>query len=349
MESPFMYKYQPLFLKDCEMDENMRMLNKTLLNMDSLNILLVGDSGSGKTSLIQALIREYYMPPLGGGHMPLGGNGSSNNILSLMQNQQQHKHIDINNNENILYINSLKEQGITYYRNEVKTFCQTTTSIPGKKKMIVLDDIDNINDQSQQVFRNCIDKYSHNVHFIASCSNTQKVIDEMQSRMTIIKVKPLSQDNLKNILKKICTQEKLKLTKEAEEFILSISNHSARILINYLEKCKLLNMEITEELASSVCTNISFKDFSTYTDLCKNKKNVKHATSLLYGLFDKGYSVMDILDNYFLYVKTTDILTEDEKYRIIPLLCKYITVFHNIHEDEIELALFTNNLIDIFV
>ena len=338
-----MYKYQPLFLKDCEMDENMRMLNKTLLNMDSLNILLVGDSGSGKTSLIQALIREYYMPPLGGS-MPIGGN----NILSFMQQQQQ-KHIDINNNENILYINSLKEQGITYYRNEVKTFCQTTTSIPGKKKMIVLDDIDNINDQSQQVFRNCIDKYSHNVHFIASCSNTQKVIDEMQSRMTIIKVKPLSQDNLKNILKKICTQEQLKLTKEAEEFILSISNHSARILINYLEKCKLLNTEITEELASSVCTNISFKDFSTYTDLCKNKKNVKDATLLLYGLFDKGYSVMDILDNYFLYVKTTDILTEDEKYRIIPLLCKYITVFHNIHEDEIELALFTNNLIDIFV
>ena len=330
-----MYKYQPLFLKDCEMDENMRMLNKTLLNMDSLNILLVGDSGSGKTSLIQALIREYYMPL--GGNMPLGGGNAI---------QQR---IDINNNENILYINSLKEQGITYYRTEVKTFCQTTTSIPGKKKMIVLDDIDNINDQSQQVFRNCIDKYSHNVHFIASCSNTQKVIDEMQSRMTIIKVKPLSQENLKNILKKISTQEKIKLTKEAEDFILSISNHSARILINYLEKCKLLNTEITEELASSVCTNISFNDFSTYTELCKHKKNVKDATLLLYGLFDKGYSVMDILDNYFLYVKTTDILSEDEKYRIIPLLCKYITVFHNIHEDEIELALFTNNLINIFV
>jgi DNA polymerase III delta prime subunit len=343
-----MYKYQPLFLKDCEMDENMRMLNKTLLNMDSLNILLVGDSGSGKTSLIQALIREYYMPHLSGGHMPPLGSGSGgNNILSVMHKQQ--KNIDINNNENILYINSLKEQGITYYRTEVKTFCQTTTSIPGKKKIIVLDDIDNINDQSQQVFRNCIDKYSHNVHFIASCSNTQKVIDEMQSRMTIIKVKPLSQENLKNILKKISTQEQLKLTKDAEEFILSISNHSARILINYLEKCKLLNTEITEELASSVCTNISFSDFTTYTDMCKNKKNVRDATLLLYGLFDKGYSVMDILDNYFLYVKTTDILSEDEKYRIIPLLCKYITVFHNIHEDEIELALFTNNLINIFV
>ena len=329
MESPFMYKYQPLYLKDCEMDENMRTLNKTLLSMDSLNILLIGDSGSGKTSLIHALIREYYAP-----------QGQQHKDAKVLQTQY---------NENILYINSLKEQGITYYRNEVKTFCQTTTCIPGKKKIIVLDDIDNINDQSQQVFRNCIDKYSHNVHFIASCSNTQKVIDSMQSRMTILKVKPLTQENLKNILKKICEKENIKMLKSAEDFILSISNHSARILINYLEKCKLLDMEITDELASAVCTNISFKDFATYTELCKCKKNRADATYLLYQLFDKGYSVMDILDNYFLYVKTSVILTEDEKYRIIPLLCKYITVFHNIHEDEIELALFTNNLIHIFV
>jgi hypothetical protein len=39
------------------------------------------------------------------------------------------------------------------------------------------------------------------------------------------------------------------------------------------------------------------------------------------------------------------ILTEDQKYKIIPHICKYMTVFHNYHEDEIELALFTNNLI----
>jgi hypothetical protein len=56
---------------------------------------------------------------------------------------------------------------------------------------------------------------------------------------------------------------------------------------------------------------------------------------------------MDILDNYFLFVKTTQLLNETEKYKIIPLICKYITIFHNIHEDEIELALFTNNLIQI--
>jgi hypothetical protein len=56
---------------------------------------------------------------------------------------------------------------------------------------------------------------------------------------------------------------------------------------------------------------------------------------------------MDILDNYFIFVKNTAILTEEQKYKIIPFICKYISIFHNIHEDEIELSLFTNNLINI--
>jgi hypothetical protein len=53
---------------------------------------------------------------------------------------------------------------------------------------------------------------------------------------------------------------------------------------------------------------------------------------------------MDILDNYFLFVKFTNQLTENQKYEVIPILCKYITIFNNIHEDDIELALFSNNL-----
>jgi hypothetical protein len=57
---------------------------------------------------------------------------------------------------------------------------------------------------------------------------------------------------------------------------------------------------------------------------------------------------MDILDNYFIYLKNTTLLTEEEKYAIIPYICKYITIFNNVHEDEIELAHFTNNLIQIF-
>ena len=68
------------------------------------------------------------------------------------------------------------------------------------------------------------------------------------------------------------------------------------------------------------------------------------AIQIMYHIHDYGYSVIDILDYLFAYVKFTDIIDEELKYKITCLLCKYITIFNNIHEDCIELALFTNNL-----
>jgi DNA polymerase III delta prime subunit len=315
METPFLFKYKPLWINEFELEDDLKLLLLTLIEMNALNIMFIGDSGCGKTSLINAIIHEYY------------GN------------------LDKCNSDNILYINNLKEQGITYYRNDVKTFCQTASVIAGKKKILVVDDIDFINEQSQQVFRNYIDKYSHNVHFIGSCINTQKVIDSLQSRLTIIKKKNLPEDKLIKIIDKICKNENIQISPDVVDFIISISNNSVRIIVNYLEKFKLLNREITIDLANKVCTNISFHEFNKYTNLCKNEKNLQGAIDLIYTLSDRGYSVMDILDNYFVYLKTTTLLTEDEKYAIIPYICKYITIFNNIHEDDIELAHFTNNLL----
>jgi len=314
MDKQFIYKYQPLFLKDFEMDEDLFLLIRTLIKMDSLNILFTGPVGSGKTSLIHSVIREYY-------------------------EGKDYK-------ENILAINNLKEQGITYYRNEVKIFCQTPSMIQGKKKIIILDDIDIVNEQSQQVFRNCIDKYSHNVHFIASCNNTQRVIDSLQSRISIIKLKIFTKENLLKILKKICSIENITIDKEAEEFIITISNNSVRILINYLEKLKLLYCNVTKNIVTKICTNITFVEFDKYTILCKNNK-LTDAIDVFYNLFEKGYSVMDILDNYFSFVKATEILNETQKYNIIHYISLFITIFHNIHENEIELAIFTNKIIHV--
>jgi DNA polymerase III delta prime subunit len=318
IKDPFIKKYQPKYLSEFELDNNLLNILNTFILLDNLNLIFVANSGCGKTTLISAIIREYY----------------------------GEKYNDID--DNILYINSLKEQGITFYRTEMKTFCQTSSNIKNKKKIVVLDDIDLINEQSQQVFRNCIDKYSHNVHFIASCINTQKVIDSIQSRLNIIKIEPLRRENLINILNKIKINENINIDDETQNFILSISNNSIRVLINYLEKFKLLNeRNINKELAIKICTNINFNEFEIYTNLCLNN-NLNDAIKIIYNIYDSGYSVIDIFDNYFLFIKSTKIIDEVVKYEIIKLLCKYITVFHNIHEDEIELALFTNNIIKLF-
>ncbi len=314
MNKLFLNKYQPLYFKDFEIDQDLIHFLKALISLDNLNILLVGDPGTGKTSLLNSIIKEYY-------------NGHTQKEYS----------------ENLLHINSLKEQGINYYRNDVKIFSQTCTSIKNKKKIVVLDDIDLINDQSQQVFRNCIDKYSKNVHFIASCTNTQNVIESLQSRLIIIKIKPVSEEVLSKIMNNIISAESLNITEEAKKFLLNISNNSIKIMINYLEKIFLLNEPIDLETAGLLCTDINFNNYASFINLLKNNK-LQEAIHILYTLFDKGYSVIDILDNFFIFVKITNLLNETEKYEIIPFICKYISAFHNIHEDEIELSLFANNL-----
>lgn len=325
--NPFINKYQPIFLNDFQqLDNTIIKLMKSLIHLNNLNVLIVGDSGTGKTSIIKSIIKEYYET----------GNDY--------------------NHDNVLILNSLKEQGIQYYRNDLKIFCQTCSLIKNKKKIILLDDIDFINEQSQQVFRNYMDKYKHNVNFISSCTNIQKVIDSLQSRTIIVKIHPITHDCLTKIMNKICLSESLQLSSESERLLLQFSNGSIRILLNYLEKIKILNLHPSKSchdamnhaldvaVIHKLSTNISHTLFDVYTNFIL-KNNLTDSVTIFYNLHNEGYSVMDILDNYFTYVKITNLLSEDIKYKLTTLICKYIIHFHNIHEDELELAFFTNSFI----
>lgn len=326
VHSPFISKYQPHKLDDFQqVDGNTVKLVKSLIHLNNLNVLIVGDSGTGKTSIIKSIIKEYY------------GNGNDYN------------------HENVLVLNSLKEQGIQYYRSDLKIFCQTCSLIKNKKKIILLDDIDLINEQSQQVFRNYMDKYKHNVNFISSCTNIQKVIDSLQSRTIIVKIHPITYYCLQQIITRISSSENLLFTLESEKLLLQVCNNSIRILLNYLEKIKILNLHSSEsqhdnvvgvESIHKLSTNISYTLFDEYTNLILNNK-LMESVNIFYRLHQEGYSVMDILDNYFTYIKITTLLNEDVKYKLTILVCKYIIHFHNIHEDELELAFFTNNFIKI--
>ncbi len=314
MNEPFLKKYKPKFLKDFMLDTNLTDLITSLIRINSINILLVGNQCTGKTSLLHAIIREYYDTP----------NIPSNNVL---------------------YINTLHEQGISYYRNEVKTFCQTPTNLFGKKKFIIIDDIDTMNEQSQQVFRNCIDKYSHLVNFIAASNNSNKVVESVQSRLTFIKIKPIHNLVFTNIFNRIKENEEIVVTKEAEKFIFKISNKSIRELINYMEKFKLYGGKIDIKIAKKICTNISYNDFEKYTKICM-KKNINDAFKTLVSIYNKGYSVIDILDCYYDFIKHTELLDEEKKYKIIKILSKYISIFYTLHENELELIFLTSDLCD---
>jgi DNA polymerase III delta prime subunit len=288
-------------------------------------MLFVGNTGTGKTTLLKNMVQEYFADVS-----------------------------NFNATDNVLYINSLSDNGINYYRNEVKTFCSIPSTIANKKKIVVIDDMDNIvTEQCQQIMRNFIDKYQNNVIFLTSCSNNQLIIDTIQSRLNIIRLTPIDEIGMSEIYDKIQMNEQIEINEEAKAFVLAVCNKSVSMLLNYMEKFKLLGEKVTMDVAKSVCSTISFSDYDTFTNLVFNEPytvvNLGTAKTMLDAMINKGYSVVDILDNYFNYIKIADIVDEDTKYKIVPIISRYIVYFNNYHEDDIELYFFIVDLYDIAI
>jgi DNA polymerase III delta prime subunit len=347
-EPSFVAKYKPVVLNDFFFDDRTKRTLTMLRDMDELNVLFIGNSNAGKTSLLGAMIREYYGPDSA---VPVP-------------------------HQNIMHVNNLKEQGIHFFRNEMHAFCKSQTCILGRKKMIVIDDMDFVNQQNQQVFCNYMDKYKNNVCFIMACTNKQKIIENIQSRAHIVAILPPPREYLEKFMHSVISRESIRLTNDARDFIFQISGSSVRCVLKHLEKIKLYqacyysyDIDETENenenetknetkndtepansrivdlaMCKTLCSSLSTDYFETYFAHLREGR-IMEAIRILYDICDYGYSVIDILYYFFTFVEATSILGEEEKYKIIIVLCEFITIFHNIHEDIIELALFSRRLL----
>ena len=293
--------------------EDKRDILRTLIGMDMLHILIIGGPGTGKSTLARLIVHEYFA---GARHVK----------------------------DNVLIINSLKEQGVQYYRTEVRNFCQTTCTIPQKKKIITIDDVDTIHEHGQQVFLNCIDLYGGNVNYIVTGSSPQKIVENIHSRLVCIKLAPFSAEYLLQILQTVAAAEKIPLAQDLAVLVVARCNRSIRTLINYVEKFRLLGAPVTGDVVDRVCSNI-YDHYMTSLFRHVADKDARGAISLIHQIYSEGYSVMDILDAFFNHVKLVSSIPDDGKYPILKVICKYIVVFNQVHEHPIELNFFVNDLI----
>lgn len=320
MNNSLIIKYKPKELDDFNISNYTKDLINIYLKNNKLFFLIHGDSGYGKSSLINILLNKYY-------------KNDKNSI-----------------NRNTIFINLLKEQGINYYRNELKNYCQINNLVNLKeKKTIILDDLDLLNEQCQQIFNTFINNYE-NINFIITCNDKQKIKSTIINKLELIKINNLDDIFVKKRIETILENENLKLDNKCIDLILRASNMSIPNMINNIEKLNLIiedNCSIDYNLLENISCNIMINDMIKYIELCK-ENNLKLAIEHILNICNNGFSVIDILEEFFLYIKFHSYLDDEYNYEIIKLICKYINIFHNIHEDSIELIFLTNNIIYIF-
>ena len=271
---------------------------------DFTNVLLIGGERTGKTTLANLLVRK------------------------------------VSQKDNVLYINSLKEQGIQYYRNEVKCFCQTTSSM---KKIVVIDSLDEMSEQAQQIFLNYVDKYGHNISFIAIGTNPQKIIEGMYSRFVLIKLQPVRKAYLQSLMERVIREEQINIEASAIPYLMSLSNYNVCTALNYLEKYKILTIPITTSYIEQTHTDIHASLFENYVE-CILKNQQKEAQTCLVQMYSDGYSISDILDAFYVFLKGTE---NPFQYELIKVICKYIVILNTIHDHHIELLFFIEDCLHV--
>jgi DNA polymerase III delta prime subunit len=319
-------KYKPKDLEDINLDKYSKNIINMYMKNNKYNFIIQGNICSGKSSLINILINKYY-------------NINSNNINN-----------NLNNNPDILYINLLKDYGINYYRNEIKNFCNINNfTNNNKKKTIVIDDIDQINDNCQQIIISLINKYN-NINFLFSFFDYNKINENFLNILELIYIKPISVDFIKKILKNIIIKEQLNISDNIIEKIIKLSNYCIPESINNLNKIILFNNidnNIDNNInVENILSNITIDYFNKYINYCKTK-NFKNSFNHILKFVDSGYSVIDIIEDFFLYIKNYSDLEDKYKFEIIKVICSMINVINNINEENIELLFMTNNIIDI--
>ncbi len=172
MDKLLLLKYKPKVLDDFNINNNTKDLINKCIEYNYCNFFITGNSNSGKSSLINVILNMYY------------------------------KNIDDSINNNILCINLLNDNGINYYRNEIKTFCKINNKINSVKKTIIIDDLDLLNEQYQPILLNLIVNYK-NINFIITSNDINKINENIFYYLELIKIIPTDIKFIESIYNKI--------------------------------------------------------------------------------------------------------------------------------------------------
>ncbi|CAI2376477.1 unnamed protein product [Moneuplotes crassus] len=286
MESlPFIEKYRPKKIDDLIGNESAKKTFRGIIREGSMtNLLLCGPPGTGKTTSIHILAKEL-----------------------LGKDYKYH----------FCELNASDDRGIDVVRNQIKSFCKKKSFLPeGKHKMIILDEVDSMTEAAQQALRVIMTDYS-NTRFALACNDSSKIIEPIQSRCGVIRLRKVEQDKMTERFIQICEKEEVKYEKEGIDALVFCADGDLRAGIGSLQATVSGFGAITQETVFKVVDLPQPEVLKKVLMACIQGK-YSEAVSQIDKVLKEGYNMVDVIGTFMKVIQQAKI-SEDKRLEFLSL------------------------------
>ena len=140
-----------------------------------------------------------------------------------------------------------------------------------------------------------MENYSATCRFILSCNYSSKIIDPIQSRCTVFRFRPLSEEAITEIISGIAEKEGIKINGNTIKALYGLCNGDARKAENILQSCSVLSKEISEDLIYEIVSAARPKEIINVLELSVAGKFINARKLLLDTMLKYGLSGGDII------------------------------------------------------
>ena len=203
------------------------------------------DTINGKLKIIKSefIKKDYvYDISIDYPHLYVTPNGIIHHNTSLAK-------IIINETQpSVKWINASQDNNVSTIRHEIVGFA-STISAEGKKKLIILDEADNLTTSSagmagaQDILRGVIEQYAENTRFILTANYKDRFIEPLLSRLKVYDFDEIFMTHKKELAKQmyerlifICENENVEYDKKDLQEIIKINYPSMRNMIQMLQQ-----------------------------------------------------------------------------------------------------------------
>lgn len=291
-------KYKPKCLDDLILSKKIK---ERINNVKYQNLMITGKSG--KTSILHCVAKSLYKGII---------------------------------DEAVYVLNIIDDRSLKTIQDSLETFCKKKISKP-IKKMIIIDDLDEIFDKIQQIISNLMEIYEKKVIFMISCNDLTKIIETIQEKCVIIKIK---NPNIKNALvkmKQICDNENIKYNDDGLKSIYNYSNGNMVHIINNLQIVGSYDNEINIKNVRDVLEIPDPDLIENIFNLCENKKFIE-ANNLIISLHEKGTSCFDILNGMLNFLKYNEKLKDNVKIKFLEIISDCLIQLNSGVESKLQLS-----------